>query len=240
VPEGGVVWTNKAYPYGSTRGGTLRPHHGVEFDVPAGTAVLAAAAGTVRFAGADAAQALGPEPEFYGNVIVVEHGFQHAGQSVYSLYAHLSEIHVSEGQAVDAAETIALSGATGVADGAHLHFEVRVGANEYAATRNPLLWLYPFPDRGVVAGRVTWPDGSLAPEVQVSLRRLDAPSPYAATTSYAAEALNSDEQWQENVAFDDAAAGYYEVAAGSGPNRVAVELWVYPYQTAFFELVLTP
>jgi hypothetical protein len=212
----------------------------VEFDVPAGTPVLAAAAGMVRFAGADTDQLLGPEADFYGNVVVVEHGFQLAGQAVYSLYAHLSEILVSEGDAVDAAETIALSGATGVADGAHLHFEVRVAANDYAATRNPLLWLYPFPDRGVVAGRVTWPDGRPAPEVPVTLRRLDAPSPYAATTTYAAEQLNPDEQWQENVALDDVTAGYYEVAAGSGPDRVAAELWVYPYQTAFFELVLKP
>ncbi|MCA9928967.1 MAG: hypothetical protein KC419_10835, partial [Anaerolineales bacterium] len=33
IPEGGTVWTDKVYPYGSTKGGTLRPHHGVEFYV---------------------------------------------------------------------------------------------------------------------------------------------------------------------------------------------------------------
>lgn len=33
IADGGAVWTDKTYPYGSTRGGTLRPHHGVEFNV---------------------------------------------------------------------------------------------------------------------------------------------------------------------------------------------------------------
>ncbi len=52
VPNDTTQWTDKTYPYGSTRGGTLAPHHGVEFAVPTGTPILAAAGGMVRVAGA--------------------------------------------------------------------------------------------------------------------------------------------------------------------------------------------
>jgi murein DD-endopeptidase MepM/ murein hydrolase activator NlpD len=140
------------YSYGSTRRGTLRPHHGVEFYVPTGTDVIAAADGTVRVAGNDAVFNYGPANNFYGNLVIIEHDARWDNQPVYTLYAHLSEILVSEGQRVLVQQLIGKSGATGVADGPHLHFEVRVGENSYAQTRNPLLWLYPFPDRGVAAG----------------------------------------------------------------------------------------
>ena len=89
---------------------------------------------------------------------------------------------VDEGQHVDAQELIALSGASGVADGPHLHFEVRVGQNNYTNTRNPLLWLYPFPEQGTIAGRVTWPSGELLHGAQLFLRRVDAGSKYAETS----------------------------------------------------------
>ena len=97
IAEGGVVWTNKIYPYGSTRGGTLRPHHGVEFDVVAGTEILAANAGTVLFAGPDSETLVGPHTNFYGNVVVIQHDFQLEGQPVFSLYGHLSQIYVVAG-----------------------------------------------------------------------------------------------------------------------------------------------
>lgn len=238
IPEGGTVWTDKVYPYGGTRGGTLRPHHGVEFYVPAGTPILAAASGTVRVAGSDDAFAYGPHLDFYGNLVVIELDSRLEGRPVYTLYGHLSEIFVNEGQHVEAEDVIAYSGATGVADGAHLHFEVRVGQNDYSSTRNPLLWLYPFPDHGTVAGRVTWPDGEPVYEAAVLLRRIDAPSKYAATTTYAQDDLNADEGWNENFALDDVAAGYYEVEVRNGEEKYRQEVWVFPYQTSFVEIVL--
>jgi murein DD-endopeptidase MepM/ murein hydrolase activator NlpD len=238
VPEGSTVWTDKAYPYGSTRGGTLRAHHGVEFNVPSGTQVLAAAGGTIVTAGADSVELLGPETSFYGNVVVIRHDIGIGDKPLFTLYGHLSEILVEVGDEVNAAEVIALSGATGVADGPHVHFEVRLGANDYASTRNPLLWLYPFPDRAVVAGVVRYADGSLAPEVPLNLRRIDAPSPYAGTTSYSNSTVNPDDVWAENFAFDDVYAGYYELSAGVGEDKVTAELWVHPYQTNFVALAL--
>lgn len=238
IAEGGVVWTDKIYSYGSTRGGTLRPHHGVEFYVPAGTEIFATASGTVVVAGNDAETIYGPHANFYGNLVIIELDARYNAQPVYTLYAHLSQVLVSVGQRVAAQELIALSGATGVADGAHLHFEVRVGENSYSATRNPLLWLYPFPDNGVVVGRVLWPDGTLAEEVPVALRRIDAPSRYHAATSYAGSSVNGDDVWQENFAFDDVAAGYYEVEVQVNGKKFKQAVWVFAYRTSFVEIVL--
>jgi murein DD-endopeptidase MepM/ murein hydrolase activator NlpD len=238
VPQGEAVWTDKAYPYGGTRGGLLRPHTGVEFNVPSGTPIMAAASGTVLFAGSDSEQVVGEASDFYGRVVIIEHDFLINGLPVYTLYGHLSEILVNVQDHVAAQSPIAISGASGVADGPHLHFEVRVGENSYASTRNPLLWLYPFPDRGVVAGRVTWSNGALAIEAPLRLRRIDAPSPYSATTTYASTGVNPDDVWGENFALDDVAAGYYELAVGAGDSQHTVNLWVYARQTTFVEIVL--
>lgn len=236
IAEGGTVWTDKSYSYGSTRGGTLSPHHGVEFYVPTGTEVLATASGTVIAAGSDDSVVYGPQANFYGNLVVIQLDSTLDGQPVYNLYGHLSRLLVAEGQQVTALEPIALSGATGVADGPHLHFEVRVGQNSYDSTRNPLLWLYPFPDYGAVAGRITRPNGSLVEEAPISLRRIDATSRYLAATSYAGTTVNPDDHWQENFTLDDVPAGYYEITIGSGKTKVTQELWVFPYRTSFVEI----
>lgn len=238
VAFGGVVWTNKVYPYGSTRGGQLRPHHGVEFDVASNTEILATSDGVVVVAGPDDALAYGPTTNFYGILVVIQHNFSHNGQPVFTLYGHLNQPLVAVGQNVTAGQVIGLSGATGVADGPHTHFEVRVGQNSYEATRNPLLWLLPFPDRGTITGRVIWPDGSLVYEAPVTLHRLDGDAPYAATTTYANESLNSDEFWNENFALDDIYAGLYEVVVKIGDKSFKVETWVYPRRTSFVEIII--
>ena len=225
APDGSVVWTDKAYPYGGTRGGRLRPHHGVEFNVPYNTPIYASASGTVVTAGSDEELLLGETTNFYGKVVVIEHDSHWKGQAVFTLYGHLNEVYVAEGQRVDALQLIGLSGATGVADGPHLHFEVRVGSNDYASTRNPLLWIYPFEERGTVAGQVTWPDGSLAGGVPVTLRRVDAATAqYYETTTYTGNTVNGDDDLGENFVIDDVVAGYYEVTVSVGENRVKQEL----------------
>jgi murein DD-endopeptidase MepM/ murein hydrolase activator NlpD len=240
VAEGGIVWTDKFYPYGSTRSGQLRPHHGVEFNVPYNTEILAAASGIVVAAGPDSNTAYGPEPNFYGNLVVIEHTTPLNGQPVYTLYGHLNTVYVQVGQQVEAEEIIGLSGATGVADGPHLHFEVRLGENSYDHTYNPLLWLWPFPDRGTVVGRVVWPDGTLVQEAPVVLRRIDATVNAATTTTYAAGSTNADPAWQENFALDDVHAGYYQVTVQHNKTKFTQEVWVYPRRTSFVEIVIEP
>lgn len=240
IHEGETNWTDKVYPYGSTRSGTLPPHHGVEFYVPADTEIIAAADGTVVYAGPDDGQIVGPEPNFYGNVIVIEHDSLLDGQPVYTLYGHLNEPLVQEGQHVFMQQVIALSGATGVADGAHLHFEVRVGENSYANTRNPRLWLYPFPDRGTVVGRVVNPAGELLNEVSVILSSIDGTQLGHSTTTYASGDINSDPLWHENFAFDDVGIGGFKAVVQIGDVRVTEEIVVQPYRTTFVEIVIDP
>jgi hypothetical protein len=239
VPASGPTWTNKTYPYGSTLGGSLRPHHGVEFGVDTGTPVLAVAAGTVLVAGGDSQIAYGPQTNFYGNLVILELA-TNSTVPVFALYGHLSEVTVAAGQGVETGETLGYSGESGVADGPHLHFEVRVGENSYEATRNPLLWLKPLPQTGIVAGRVTSPGGQLLYEAPITLQRVDAPSAYAATTSYAADGPNSDSVQEENFALDDIAPGFYEATVSAGDKRYSTELWVYAGRTNWAEIVVGP
>jgi murein DD-endopeptidase MepM/ murein hydrolase activator NlpD len=240
VHEGQTNWTDKVYPYGGTRGGTLQPHHGVEFYVPEGTQILAVADGTVIYAGSDSEQVFGPQPNFYGNLVVIEHDTRLDGQPVFTLYGHLSEPQVVAGQHVLMQQQIALSGATGVAEGPHLHFEVRVGENNYSSTRNPRLWLYPFPDRGTVVGRVVTSSGEVWHELVVSLSSTDGTNLGHTTTTYAADTLNSDPLWNETFAIDDVGAGSYKAIVQIGEKRVTQEIVVRPYGTTFVELVIDP
>jgi murein DD-endopeptidase MepM/ murein hydrolase activator NlpD len=237
VPSSGPAWTDKTYPYSGTRGGTLRPHTGVEFVVPTGTPVLAVAPGTVVVAGDDRATAYGPQTDFYGNLVIVQLDTAD-GSPVYALYGHLSEVQVVVGQAVNQGETLGLSGESGVADGPHLHFEVRLGANEYGATRNPLLWLTPLPGAGVVAGRVVGPGGDLLAEAPVTLQRVDGPAPYTATASYAVGEPNADGALGENFVIDDVAPGFYRAVVADGARRFTAELWVYPDRVNWVEIVV--
>ncbi len=239
VPADSPQWTDKAYPYGSTRGGTLQTHHGVEFNVPNGTAVLAAADGVVRFAGTDDVVIAGPQPNFYGQAVVLEHSPATSSNTpLFTLYGHLSEVLVESGQRVNRGEVIGISGDSGVAYGPHLHFEVRQGTNNYSTTRNPLLWLKPFDGLGVVAARIAWPDGRPVLEAPVVLRRIDGQAPYTAGTTYATGGANGDDQRQENLVLDDVVPGYYELEVGSDAGAVRQTLWVFPDRTTFLTLAL--
>ncbi len=103
--------------------GTPDFHTGIDFGVPVGTEVHAAAAGKVTFAGRQGG---------YGLLVVIDHG---NGLSTY--YAHLSEILVEVGQFVEQGQVIALSGNTGLSTGPHLHFEIRL----HGKPVDPLAWL---------------------------------------------------------------------------------------------------
>ena len=85
-------------------------HKGVDIVVPTGTPVNAMSSGEVRFAGT---------MNDYGLVVWVDHR-----GAILTVYAHLSEILVVEGQAVEGDEVVGLSGESGNASGPHLHFEI--------------------------------------------------------------------------------------------------------------------
>ncbi|MEP7285702.1 MAG: peptidoglycan DD-metalloendopeptidase family protein [Chloroflexota bacterium] len=198
------------YSYGSTDGGKRPIHHGVDFQNGTGTPVLAAGDGLVYYAGSDKTKIFGPQPNFYGNVIVIEHAYRDvSGQKVYTLYGHLSVIEVQTGETVKVGERIGQVGSAGVAIGPHLHLEVRVGnPTDYGATRNPELWVMPFLDYGVLVGRVMDLDGKPLYGYTVQLQSGQV---YREAFSYADDTVNGDTDDNENFAIPDLPEGYYNV-----------------------------
>jgi murein DD-endopeptidase MepM/ murein hydrolase activator NlpD len=101
----------RVYRYSTGRSDTSI-HAGVDYGVPTGTPVLACAGGKVLLARFRIVT---------GNSVVIEHL-----PGVYSLYYHLDKIEIDEGVQVAAGTQLGLSGATGLATGPHLHWEIRV------------------------------------------------------------------------------------------------------------------
>lgn len=87
-------------------------HKGLDIDLETGDAVVAALGGKVRIAHYNRG---------YGNFVVISHQ-----GGLETLYGHLSELHVTEGQEIEAGTQIGLGGSTGQSTGSHLHFEIRI------------------------------------------------------------------------------------------------------------------
>ena len=91
--------------------GEVKAHDGIDLAAPVGTPVRAAATGTVTFAGRRGG---------YGLVVMIDHG-----DGTQTRYAHQSRLDVHVGDRVAAGQPIGAVGATGLATGPHLHFEIR-------------------------------------------------------------------------------------------------------------------
>jgi len=88
-------------------------HIGLDLASPQGTVVHASGAGLVRMA---------RNRIVTGNTVVIEHL-----PGVFSLYYHLRDLSVTEGDRVAPGQPIGSVGATGLATGPHLHWEFRIG-----------------------------------------------------------------------------------------------------------------
>ncbi len=230
------------YRYGSTQNGTRELHTGVEFPAPESTPVLAAASGEVVVAGGDTAAHQVAGNEGYGNVVILEHKLAEGGDILYTLYAHLSEIDVKPGQAVQAGSVIARVGDTGAATGPHLHFEVRLGGQTIEYTRNPELWLAPHQNQGEFNGalvaRVQDADGTVLPGVDVVLQATgSAPIGQGGVLgnaiyqqTYADAHLYPDDQYQENYGVGDLAPGWYRISYLSDGTMIEQNAQVFPGQ----------
>ena len=125
VPEGVQGTGRFLWPVlGAITQGYWYGHRAIDIGAPIGSAVLAADGGFINFAGwTDVG---------YGYLIVIDHA---NGFATY--YAHLSNIYVFEGQAVEHGQVIGAVGSTGWSTGPHLHFEVRY----YGVQHNPRAYL---------------------------------------------------------------------------------------------------
>lgn len=110
--------------FGSVRimnGQARNPHNGEDIGAPLGTDVAATNDGIVR---------LTVDHIFSGRGVFLDHGL-----GFYSMYFHLSDVLVKEGDLVRAGQTVGKVGATGRATGPHLHWGVKLNGarvNPYA------------------------------------------------------------------------------------------------------------
>lgn len=92
--------------------GTMRFHAGMDFTAKTGTDIYATGNGTVIHV---------DWKQGYGKCVIVDHGFGYQ-----TLYAHMDEYNVRQGQKVLRGEKIGEVGNTGKSTGPHLHYEVHV------------------------------------------------------------------------------------------------------------------
>ncbi len=111
----------------------LRGHNAVDFAMPVGVPLLAVDNGVVAQVGFDVGG--------YGHFVVTRHGWGEA------LYAHMNNVDISVGEAVDRGQTLGASGNTGASTGPHLHFAIRLPnadrADGWGGFRDPLPYLDP-------------------------------------------------------------------------------------------------
>ncbi|MDP2382580.1 MAG: M23 family metallopeptidase [Nitrospirota bacterium] len=138
--------------FGSVRimnGQPRNPHNGEDIGAPMGADVAATNDGIVRIT---------VDHIFSGRGVFVDHGL-----GFYSMYFHLSEILVKDGDLITAGQIIGKVGATGRATGPHLHWGVKLNG----ARVNPYALLdLPFKQGGAMPAPVTVPTPGIVPTPQ--------------------------------------------------------------------------
>jgi murein DD-endopeptidase MepM/ murein hydrolase activator NlpD len=195
-------------------------HTGIDIPGDIGTPILAAGDGKIVYAGYGIYRGgdnVYDDP--YGKAVVIEHSFGYKGDPIFTLYAHLDEILVEEGQAITVGNQIGSMGKTGKTTGPHLHFEVRVGKNEYFSTRNPDLWISPPQGWGILIGQILTYEGRLLEQQPVYLYRMEDTDPQDESAdqlwigkSYQNQAINSDPYYRENLSIANIPAGTYMIS----------------------------
>jgi murein DD-endopeptidase MepM/ murein hydrolase activator NlpD len=209
-------------------------HTGIDIPAPTGTPVLAAGPGTVVWAGVGLFTG---EPNFqedpYGNAVAIRHDFGYGGQLLYTIYAHMSEINVIVGQWLNTGDLVGKVGTSGFTTGPHLHFEVRLGKNDFFSTRNPELWLVPAQGWGVLVGRAySWANLPLY-SYEVYVRNVQTDKKWTVIT-YGPGTINSDDYYQENLVLSDLPAGVYEINCQYAGIDNKVKLQILPGQVTYF------
>lgn len=120
------VFTDAVGPRTAPVTGASTNHGGTDIGCPTGSAIYAAADGTVTGAHFNVSG---------GNVITINHGLNKEGKVVETVYMHNSELLVSVGQKVSQGDLIAKAGSTGYSSGSHCHFELDIGGEAYNAMR---------------------------------------------------------------------------------------------------------
>jgi murein DD-endopeptidase MepM/ murein hydrolase activator NlpD len=228
------------FPYGYDAGGRYLIHNGIDMAEPMGTPILAVADGTVVVAGDDFTKLYGWRCDWYGQLVIIQLDDLWAGLPVYVLYGHVHNVAVEVGQRVDRGQVVAEVGFGGAASRPHLHFEVRVGENTFRGTRNPLLWVTPSSNRGLIVGRLVDPDGRPWQGVVVSaIGQSEATNNYTSWTYLGDPELivNPDETYAENFVIGDVAPGIYDLVVSIQGVIYNAEIQVEPAGATVVEIV---
>ena len=232
------------YPYGSNGTRVLSSsavHHGIDFSNPVGTAIRAVESGKVIFA-SSAEEPLYPGSPSYGTVVIIEHDIAWEDQTIWSLYAHLDQPLVTNGEIIERGQVIALSGNSGRSSGPHLHFEIRLGTEPpltYGDTYNPGLWIVPYYNHGTIAGRLIDFRGEFVNDVIITARSTINGQVFTTSTytfSGTIDQVNSDPNWNENFVIGDIPVGRYNIIAEYNGQRIVQSIDVREGVTTFVEL----
>lgn len=230
-----VNWPLAEYRYGGVFFAPNIVHTGVDIDAAEGTEILAAGPGTVVSAGWGLySGAEGNLGDPYGKAVVVRHDFGYKGETLYTIYAHMSEILVVVGAHVETGDVLGLVGDTGATTGPHLHFEVRLGENTFYQTYNPELWMAPPQGWGILVGRLTDEDKQLLNQFVVDVRPMPSEVPLRRVITYAVGAVNPDPYYNENLVLSDLPAGLYKVSFEYLEKRMQFWVDIYPGQITYF------
>ena len=255
LPGGGRLLYTDWLPYGYDAGGRYLLHNGVDVADPLGTPLLAAADGRVVVAGPDSHALYGWRCDWYGKLVVVEIDDKWLGKPVFLLYGHVLNITVEVGQQVKQGDQVAEVGFGGAAGNPHLHFEVRVGTNEFGSTRNPFLWIRPPATRGLVAGRLIDPQGRPWQGVAIAAVARSEGAETKTSWTYLGDPqglIKPDEEFAENFVIPDLRPGLYELYLEiqgqiyktpievQGGQMVRAEIITEPFKTPTPEPTIAP
>jgi murein DD-endopeptidase MepM/ murein hydrolase activator NlpD len=235
------------YPYGGVFFNDVA-HTGIDIPGDIGTPILAAGGGKIVYAGQGVWRGIDEVfDDPYGKAVIIEHDFGYQGEPLFTLYAHLDEILVVKGQTILTGEQIGLLGNTGKTTGPHLHFEVRLGENDFFSTLNPDLWISPPIGSGVLVGQIlTYAGYPLERQVVHLYKAEDNPAvgPINDTTwigtSYQNLTVNPDPYYYENYTLANLPSGNYYIHISnvdigrSYSNKIEIK----PGQVTFFRFNL--
>jgi murein DD-endopeptidase MepM/ murein hydrolase activator NlpD len=92
-------------------------HEGIDFSAPVGTPIYATGDGVVK--------EVAPSNQGYGNTLVIDHGYGYE-----TMYAHIHQFKVKQGEKVKRGQLIATLGNSGKSTAPHLHYEIWKNGNK--------------------------------------------------------------------------------------------------------------
>lgn len=109
-PNQGRITSKFGYRSNPFTGKNVEHHSGIDFKGEIGTPIKATAAGKVIYAARRGG---------YGNCVIIKHN-----KELKTLFAHMNEILVQNGQHIDVGDIVGTLGSTGRSTGPHLHYEI--------------------------------------------------------------------------------------------------------------------